>query len=223
MGVFSFIRHVPDGSDRHYSVPELAECPVDSVEQGALLLYRSVKTLLHELGHMFGLTHCTWYNCLMRGSNGEMMEHQWNPLHLCPVCLRKLHWNVGFDIVDRDSQLLALYQQHEASSRLFAKECKFLRRRLRSLSCVVPGVTAFAESLVDTKHEPLQIAKGAIVKVACSFVVDDTSRFHADVGLTGRVLATEESWARIDFGRPASNWVSPKKLKKLQVLQMSGE
>jgi len=28
--------------------------------------------MAHELGHMFGLTHCVYYNCLMNGSmNGK--------------------------------------------------------------------------------------------------------------------------------------------------------
>lgn len=221
VGVFSFVRHVPDPSDKHFSVPKLGEYADDPAERGALLLHRSVKTLLHELGHMFGMKHCTWYNCLMRGSNGEMVEHQWNPLHLCPVCLRKLHWNIGFDIVDRYSKLLALYQQYESSSHIFASECVFLRRRLQALANVAPGSTFCAELLVSPSREiPSDtVVQGATLKVLRSFVVDDKSRFHAEVGLTGIVLAIEESWVRVDFGRAASNWISPKKLAKLEVLK----
>merc|ERR1719504_635066 len=77
VGIFSFVRHTPG--------------PAPDAWAGAYLLYRSLKTMLHEIGHMFGLKHCTWYNCLMRGSNGEGVEHQLNPLYLCPVCLRKRH------------------------------------------------------------------------------------------------------------------------------------
>merc|ERR1719265_2710196 len=93
VGVFSFVRHTPQqrGQARYL---------------GAQLLHRALKTLLHEIGHMFGLKHCTWYNCLMRGSNGELVEHQTNYLHLCPVCLRKLHSSIGFDIRERYENLL---------------------------------------------------------------------------------------------------------------------
>merc|ERR1719171_2835453 len=87
VGIFSFVRHTPGNGPKQW-------CE-------AQLLHRALKTLLHEIGHMFGLKHCTWYNCLMRGNNGEGVEHQLNYLHLCPVCLRKLHWCIGFDIRNR--------------------------------------------------------------------------------------------------------------------------
>ena len=65
-----------------------------------LLLRRSCKVLAHETGHMFGLTHCTFFNCLMNGSN-HLAESDRRPLHLCPVCLRKLQWSIGFDVLER--------------------------------------------------------------------------------------------------------------------------
>jgi len=130
VAVFSFVRHVPD-------IPDEAGA--------AQLLHRSTKTLLHELGHMFGLKHCTWYNCLMRGSNGEEVEHQLNYLHLCPVCLRKLHWNIGFDIRERYTRLLALYHQLEESSPFFAADCVFLKQRLAVLEQSEPGATYIAD------------------------------------------------------------------------------
>jgi archaemetzincin len=66
----------------------------------ALLLRRSSKVLAHETGHMFGLAHCTFFNCLMNGSN-HLSESDRRPLHLCPVCLRKLQWSIGFDVLER--------------------------------------------------------------------------------------------------------------------------
>jgi hypothetical protein len=94
---------------------------------------------------MFGLKHCTWYNCLMRGSNGEEVEHQPNYLHLCPVCLRKLHWSIGFDIPDNYANLLELYQGYEKDNEFFARDCEFLRQRLQALEGLPPGVTVLPE------------------------------------------------------------------------------
>src|SRR5437588_7335483 len=81
VGVYSFARFDPAfyGASR-------------SSGHETLLLRRSCKVLAHETGHMFGLSHCTFFNCLMNGSN-HLAESDRRPLHLCPVCLRKLQWS----------------------------------------------------------------------------------------------------------------------------------
>jgi archaemetzincin len=33
------------------------------------LKYRAGKTLTHEIGHLFGLSHCVYYRCIMSGIN----------------------------------------------------------------------------------------------------------------------------------------------------------
>lgn len=133
VGVFSFVRHTPTGG--------IFQNPVALAKREAQMLHRSLKTLLHEIGHMFGLKHCTWYNCLMRGSNGEGVEHQLNYLHLCPVCLRKLHWNIGNDIQTCYAGLLAIFQEYSEHSELFARDCQFLERRLQAMKDLSPEVT----------------------------------------------------------------------------------
>ncbi len=65
-----------------------------------LFVTRTLKVAGHEMGHMFGLHHCTAHACVMNGSN-SMPESDSQPLELCPVCLRKLQWNVGFDVRER--------------------------------------------------------------------------------------------------------------------------
>ena len=45
--------------------------------------------LTHETGHLFGIRHCIHYECLMCGCN-HREEFDRRPIHLCPVCLRKL-------------------------------------------------------------------------------------------------------------------------------------
>jgi archaemetzincin len=89
VGVYSFARYDPAfyGESR------------DSAYE-SLVLRRSCKVLAHETSHMFGLAHCTFFNCLMNGSN-HLAESDRRPLHLCPVCLRKLQWSIGFDVLKR--------------------------------------------------------------------------------------------------------------------------
>ncbi len=75
-----------------------------------LVLRRSMKVLTHETGHMFGLAHCIYFSCLMNGSN-HLQESDRRPLHLCPVCMRKLQFSVGFDVVKRYQALAQFDEQ----------------------------------------------------------------------------------------------------------------
>lgn len=85
------------------------EEPTDETRVQALR--RSIKLVTHELGHTFGMAHCIAYECNMNGSN-SLGESDRQPLHLCPVCLRKLRWNRGFDVLARYRKLLAFYREH---------------------------------------------------------------------------------------------------------------
>lgn len=69
--------------------------------------------LVHETGHAFSLPHCTEYECVMNGMNSlEELDDQFG--ELCPVCLRKLAWNVGFDTAARYRTLRDLYRREGA-------------------------------------------------------------------------------------------------------------
>jgi archaemetzincin len=46
----------------------------------------------------------------MNGSN-HLEESDSRDLHLCPVCLRKLHWSTGFNTVERYSKLQCVFQR----------------------------------------------------------------------------------------------------------------
>ncbi len=59
---------------------------------------------------MFGIKHCVYFDCLMNGSN-HLAESDARSLHLCPVCLRKMHHSVGFDVAGRYGKLGAFYRE----------------------------------------------------------------------------------------------------------------
>lgn len=69
-----------------------------------LALRRATWTLVHEIAHMFGLTHCVHWECVVAGSNHQE-ESDRRPLHPCPVCLRKLHSSIEFDPAEREANL----------------------------------------------------------------------------------------------------------------------
>ena len=100
VGVFSFARYDPEfwneESDKNTKT---------------LVLQRAAKVLTHETGHMFGFAHCIHYECNMNGSN-NLPETDSGPMHLCPVCLRKLHHAIGFDPASRYKRLQKFYRDH---------------------------------------------------------------------------------------------------------------
>ena len=95
VGVFSFARFNPKFFDDQ-DIPENLD---------NYLLYRSCSTLVHEICHTFGLSHCVFYSCLMNGSN-SLEEQAKRPLIECPVCLRKLQYSIRFDPLERYKKLL---------------------------------------------------------------------------------------------------------------------
>ena len=74
-------------------------------------LRRSCQVLNHEAGHMFGLMHCVLYKCSMNGSN-SLDDADAAPLDYCPVCRKKLLWNIGCDAAKRDGDLRKFYRAH---------------------------------------------------------------------------------------------------------------
>jgi archaemetzincin len=63
-----------------------------------MCLRRTLGIATHETGHVLTMRHCTAFRCLMNGCNSEE-ERDRQPLHLCPVCLRKLLWNLQVEAV----------------------------------------------------------------------------------------------------------------------------
>ena len=128
VGVYSFARYDP---------AFYGEKRGSDYEQ--ILLRRSCKVLVHETVHMFGLRHCIYFKCVVNGSN-HLKESDSRPLHLCPVCLRKLQHSIGFDVVDRYRNLLRFYQKID-----FDKDAQWITTRLKHIL----GTKA-------TRHEDIQ-------------------------------------------------------------------
>jgi archaemetzincin len=119
VGVFSFARYDP-------GFPLPAGVTQDEETQ-LLILTRSCKVLSHETGHMFGLAHCIFYECNLNGSN-HLAETDSRPMHLCPVCLRKLQMNAGFDLQWREEALNRFFSLHG-----FKAEAEWTARRLEKM------------------------------------------------------------------------------------------
>ena len=89
-------------------------------------LRRAFKVLSHETGHMFGLTHCVFYQCAMNGTN-NLGETDKSPMEYCPLCHRKLLWNIGFDPEKRYVALEAFYRKNQ-----LIEEADWMRKRIRN-------------------------------------------------------------------------------------------
>lgn len=92
VGIYSFARYDPRFSGE------------DSPDRANIILRRSCKVLAHETGHMFGIDHCIYFQCVMNGSN-TLPEDDSQPMHLCPVDLRKLYESTRLDPVARYAHL----------------------------------------------------------------------------------------------------------------------
>lgn len=79
-----------------------------------ICLDRLIKTSSHEIGHMFTIQHCIHGVCVMNGSN-SLYETDARPNRLCSVCLKKLDWNIGFDLQQRGHKLIAFFKRHNLS------------------------------------------------------------------------------------------------------------
>ena len=84
--------------------------PADDTER-PLVLMRMLKTASHEAGHLFGMPHCTAYQCGMNGSN-SLSETDRHPLAFCPECEAKIWLIGGMDRRQRYRELAAFARRH---------------------------------------------------------------------------------------------------------------
>ena len=110
-----------------YSVHKFFQWTPEGKDRDQVVLIRTLKTGSHEIGHILGMMHCTFYECVMNGSN-SLPESDRRPLFLCPVCLRKAEWNLKFDRLSRYRKLKVFFEDCELKD-----EAAFCKRRIEEL------------------------------------------------------------------------------------------
>lgn len=89
------------------------------------LLIRTLKISVHETGHIFSITHCTKYQCIMSGANhlGETDRH---PLDACPECMAKICWLNNKTPVERYQRLKEFCEKYglKEDAKLFNEKLK---------------------------------------------------------------------------------------------------
>ncbi|KAI1116497.1 hypothetical protein F5Y14DRAFT_66847 [Nemania sp. NC0429] len=135
----------PDSPLRR-AVEAAREAPAPSTAEhwGGLWFSRVARTLVHELGHCFGMDHCVYYACNMQGTSG-LAEDVRQPPYLCPVCLEKVAHAIACELQGRDQSGKEDYirERYEAVAAfceswervgLFAGYRAWIRARLSQLS-----------------------------------------------------------------------------------------
>lgn len=108
---------------------------------------RAGKLIVHEICHVYGIDHCIFYDCLMNGT-GHLVEDFSAPSHLCPVCLRKLQFRLGFDVEERYEGLQRVFDKWNLRA-----ESKWIEDRLKVIrSTDSSEAPAVEESKVGTSH-----------------------------------------------------------------------
>ena len=92
-----------------------------------LCLRRTLKTAVHETGHMLGIPHCSAYECCMNGSRSRE-ENDRQPLEFCPECQPKIWWSCGAEATQRCQALVEFATRNGLSDEaaLWQKELKRL-------------------------------------------------------------------------------------------------
>ncbi|KAI1765026.1 hypothetical protein GGR53DRAFT_465854 [Hypoxylon sp. FL1150] len=85
--------------------------PTTKKEREDLRFSRVAKTVVHELGHCFGMDHCVYYACIMQGT-ANMAEDLRQPPYLCPVCLSKISLAIACEATGlREESDIAKYER----------------------------------------------------------------------------------------------------------------
>ena len=102
--------------------------PATSAELSTLWLSRVCKTASHELGHCFGIDHCTYFACIMQGT-ASIVEDARQPPYLCPVDLSKV---LRATRVDENARYVALLEfcENYRCDRTFSAFAAWLKLRI---------------------------------------------------------------------------------------------
>lgn len=82
---------------------------------------RLMKISSHEIGHMFGITHCLNANCVMNGTN-TLSETDFHYARACSLCQRKLNSSIPYNNKKRLLELKGFFEKHHLNSELARTE-----------------------------------------------------------------------------------------------------
>lgn len=117
VGVYSLVRFTPEFNYE-----------AKSVAARQRFTRRAVQLLAHETGHIFGLEHCTAFECVMNGSN-SLDESDRLPIEPCHECLHKLAFALHLHPLPRYLELARFYEEQGLSA-----DAHWIRERSASLT-----------------------------------------------------------------------------------------
>lgn len=82
---------------------------------------RLIKISSHEIGHMFGISHCLNANCVMNGTS-TLTETDFHYARACSLCQRKLNSSIPYDNKKRLLELKAFFEKHHLNAELSRTE-----------------------------------------------------------------------------------------------------
>ena len=92
-----------------------------------VICHRSARLLAHEVAHMFGLAHCTYFRCLL-GPVDVLADLDALAAHLCPVCRMKLLRGADVDPIATTCATVASLEKLQ-----LADDAAWARLRTRSI------------------------------------------------------------------------------------------
>ena len=122
-GLFSIQRYY---EDLKYSIKDKDDLLLNAVKGAA-------GTMVHEVGHLFGIKHCVYFNCKMNGGSMFTETPSAPAYDFCPVCIRKLRSSLKFDIKDRLSNLAKGLSEIFGKSVGLSNEIAFFENRYNSI------------------------------------------------------------------------------------------
>jgi archaemetzincin len=84
-------------------------------------LERLIKISSHEIGHMFGISHCLNANCVMNGTN-SLSETDYHFARACSLCQKKLNSSLRYDHKKRLLDLKDFFEKQHLNSELVRSE-----------------------------------------------------------------------------------------------------
>ncbi|KAA2217598.1 archaemetzincin [Chryseobacterium sediminis] len=80
-------------------------------------LLRLIKISSHEIGHMFGISHCLNANCVMNGTN-SLTETDYHLARACSLCQRKLNSSIHYENKKRLIELKGFFEKQHLNTEL---------------------------------------------------------------------------------------------------------